>query len=135
MIRVLNMLMGIIDRGCVATMRIMLMMIVAIHSGQAQGPTTGHVHIHTGTRRTMAVRHSTCHWHCHRTSRLHPDTRHIYLNMSISYTLLGTRLGRVKDSNKRRGKIYIGSCFFLDLLNHVTLATGDDVMKFVVNVT
>lgn len=55
--------------------------------------------------------------------------------MSISYTLLRTRLGRVKDSNKRRRKIDIGSCFFLDLLNCVTLATGDDVMKFVIDVT
>lgn len=129
------MLMGIIDGRCVATMCIMLVMIVAVHSGQAQGPTTGPIHIHTGTRHTMAMGHSTCHWHCHRSSRLHPNTCHIHLNMSISYTLLRTRLGRVKDSNKRRRKIDIGSCFFLDLLNCVTLATGDDVMKFVIDVT
>lgn len=83
----------------------------------------------------MAMGHSSRHLHCHRASRLHPDTRHIHLDMSIPYTLLGTRLGRVKDSNKRRGKIDIGGCFFLDLLNHVTLATGNDVMEFVVNVT
>lgn len=127
--------MGVIDRGCVTTMCIVLLMIIAIHSGYAHGPATGRVHIQTGTRRTMTMGHSSRHLHGHRASRLHPDTRHIHLDMSIPYTLLGTRLRGVKNSNKRCGKIDIGSCFFLDLLDHITLATGDDVMEFVVNVT
>lgn len=83
----------------------------------------------------MTMGHSSRHLHDHRASRLHPDTRHIHLDMSIPYTLLGTRLRRVKNPNKRCGKIDIGSRFFLDLLDHVTLATADDVMEFVVNVT
>lgn len=129
------MLMGVIDRGCVATMCIVLLVIIAIHSGQAHWPATGRVHIQTGTRRIMATGHRSRHLHGHRASRLHPDTRHIHWDMSIPYTLLETRLRRVKNSNKRCGKIDIGGCFFLDLLDHVTLATGDDVMEFVVNVT